>query len=410
MSILGINAKLSKKINRELVLKIIYNRRPISRADIATITGLTPASITKIIDEFLDIGLVYEIGRDKSSYGRKPVLIDINSDSFYIIGIYTARKSISGIITDLNADIQKKVVYEKPYLRDPDLSKVVMNLIEELLKASKISIDKILGIGMAVPGPINAKKGEIINEGLDEKPPYSWERVPLTESVSEKFGIPVFADNCSNTIALGESWFGNGMNYRNFVVLSFGEGVGGGLVLKSRLYRGEDDIVGEIGHTTIDVNGPRCECGNYGCLELFVKNKAIIEKYNSLVKKYPDSKLAKINIKKVEDIYNYKDKNDPIYNEIINHLANYLGIGAVNLVNILNPEAIIIGTNELEDIEMDTLIEKITEIVRNRAYSVVRNKVKVIPGKLKSNAQLIGSISLVLRDFFKLDSFKQQRI
>ena len=410
MFISGVNAKLSKKINRELVLKTIYNHRPISRADIAKITGLTPASITKIIDEFTGIDLVYEIGRDKSSYGRKPVLIDINSDSFYIIGIYIARKSISGIITNLNADIQESIKYRKAYLDSPDLCKKVIDLINELLKISKIDKRKILGIGMAVPGPINAKKGEIISKGLDEKPPYSWKRVPLTESVLKEFNLPVFTDNCSNVSAIGESWFGNGINYRNFVLLSFGEGVGGGLILGSRLYRGEDDIVGEIGHNTVNINGSKCECGNYGCLELFVKNKAVIEKYNKLVNKYPESGLAKMNVEKVEDIYNYKDKNDPIYNEIINHLANYLGTGVINLINILNPEAIIISTNELEDIEMDLLIEKITGMVRKRAYSIVRNKVKVLPGKLKSNVQLIGSISLVLRDFFKLDSFKQQRI
>lgn len=406
MDILGVNAKSSKKINRRLVLKTIYNHRPISRADIASITGLTPASITKIIDEFLDIDLVYEKGREKSNYGRKPIFIDINPDSYYIIGLHIARKSITGIVTNLNADILQKIVYDKTSLNDPDLSEKVNNLIEDLLKSSKVNKNKLIGIGVAIPGPINAKKGEIINRGKDEKPPYSWKRDPLTDSISEKFGIAVFADDNSNASAVGESWFGCGMDYKNFVLLSFGEGLGSGLVLNNMLYRGEDDIVGEIGHTTVDVNGSKCDCGNYGCLELYTKNKSIIELYNKLVKKYPDSELAKMDVKKVEDIYNFRDKNDPIYIEIINYLAEYLGICAVNIINILNPEAVIIGTNELEDIEMDELIRKITNIIRSRAYPVVRNKVKIIPSKLKSNVQLIGAISLVLGDFFDLQHFK----
>jgi len=406
MSIIGANAKLSKQINRELVLKIIYNRRPISRANIANITGLTPASISKIIDEFIDIGLVYEIRKDVSNYGRKPVLIDINSESYHIVGIYIARKSISGIITNLNADIKKKIIYEKSKLSDKKLLDNVNDLISKLLDSSKTDKNKILGIGMAVPGPINANKGEILNSEISEEPPYNWKKVPLTESVSKKFGLPVFADNCSNTSALGESWFGNGMNYKNFVLFSFGEGVGSGLILKNRLYRGEDDIIGEIGHTTIYADGPRCECGNYGCMELYVKNHTILKKYNELAKKYPNSKLAKSNIKKIEDIYNFSEESDPIYIEIIDHLTKYLGIGTVNLINTLNPEAVIIGTNEIGDIKMDAVINKIRKIVKNRAYSVVRDKVRIIPSKLGNNAQLVGSICLVLRDFFKLESYR----
>lgn len=405
MTILGLNAKAGKKVNRELVLKTIYNLRPISRADIADITGLTPASITKIVNEFLDIGIVQEINKGKTFSGRKPVLIDIDCSSYFIIGIYIARKSISGIITNLNADILKRVVYDKSLLESPDLPREVIKLINELLKTSGISKKKVLGIGMAVPGPINSKSGEVIYRNLSEGPPYVWVRVPLTEAVSDKFGIPVFADNDSNASAVGESWFGNGMEFKNFILINFGEALGGGLILKSRLYRGEDDIVGEIGHTTVDINGPKCDCGNYGCLELFTKNKTIIEKYMVLSKKYPESRLAKIRVKSVEDIYNFKDENDPVYKEILEYQASYLGTGIINMINILNPQAVIIVTNEISKIDLNPLIEKIRDFVRKRAFPVVREKVKIIPGKLGNDVQLVGSISLVLRDFFNLRDF-----
>jgi predicted NBD/HSP70 family sugar kinase len=400
--ILGSNSKLSKKINRELVLKTIYNNKPISRADIARITCLTPASITKIIDEFLKIGLVVEKGNDFSGIGRKPIMLDINKDKFYVIGLYVARKSISGIVTNLNAEIKLKIQDKKSYLNQKNLIDKVVELVNKLIENSKIDKSSILGIGMAVPGPINAKKGEIIDKGLKAEPPYNWKRLPLVEKVSEATGLPVFADNCSNVSAIGESWFGNGIKYNNFILISFGEGVGGGLVLKSRLYRGEDDIVGEIGHNTIDINGPQCECGNYGCLELYIKNSSIMDLYEKLILKYPESDLSKKKVKNVEDIYNFKNKDDLIYKEIIGHLTDYLGIGIVNFVNILNPEAIIISTNELEFIEMDAIINKLTEIVRNRAYPVIKNKVDIVPSKLKNNVQLIGAIGLVLRDFFEL--------
>ncbi|MCL4418078.1 MAG: ROK family transcriptional regulator [Actinobacteria bacterium] len=396
---------LKRNINREFVLKTIYNHRPISRTDIAKITGLTTAAITKIVNEFLEIGIVKETSKRKSFSGRKPVFIDINSDSYFIIGVYIARKSISGIITNLNADILKRVVYNKSLLENPNLLDEVIKLIDELLKTSGINKEKILGIGMAVPGPINSKNGEVIYRNLSEGPPYVWVRVPLTEAVLEKFGIPVFADNDSNASAVGESWFGNGMEFKNFILINFGEAVGGGLILKSRLYRGEDDIVGEIGHNTVDINGPKCECGNYGCLELFTKNEAIIEKYNILRKKYPDSELAKKQVTNVEGIYNFKDKNDPIYNEILDYLAKYLGTGIINMINTLNPQAVIIVTNEIDKIDINPLLNRIRDFVKKRAYPIVREKVKIIPGRLGNDVQLIGSISLVLRDFFNLRDF-----
>ena len=139
MDIPSVNAKLSKKINRSIVLKELYNTKPISRADIAKNTGLTPASITKIIEEFIEFGIVKELRKTKSSYGRKPVLIDINTDNLYIIGIYVARKSLSGIISNLKADILKKVI--KDYSDSLDYNNIcenVIDLIKELLKISKI--------------------------------------------------------------------------------------------------------------------------------------------------------------------------------------------------------------------------------------------------------------------------------
>ena len=230
MTSLGINARLSKKINRELVLKIIYNHKPISRSDIAKITVITPASITKIINKFMKNGLVYESDRVRTSHGRKPVLIDIKTSGLYIIGIYIARKSLSGIIADLNAEIKEKIIIEDFSLGDLNVVNKTIDLIQKLLKSFRVSTNKILGIGMAVPGPINAKRGEIINVELGEPIPYNWDRIFLKESIFKKLKIPVMTDNCANVSAMGESWFGNGTDFSNFVMISFGEGISGGLI------------------------------------------------------------------------------------------------------------------------------------------------------------------------------------
>lgn len=194
-----VNAKISKKINRYQVLKEIYYRKPVSCADLAKKTGLTSASITKIINEFIKLGIVKEVGRTKTIQGRKPVLIDIVPDSFYIVGIYIARKSMSGIITNMNADIITRISHKGDYLGKVGLSEKIIDLINELFKGSKVNKSNILGIGISVPGPINSKSGEVTSD----KPPYNWSGVSLKDNIFKEFNIPVFADNCSNVAALG---------------------------------------------------------------------------------------------------------------------------------------------------------------------------------------------------------------
>ena len=405
MKTVAFNSKLSKKINREIVLKMLYSYKPISRVDIAGKTGLTTASITKIVNEFIKIGLVKEINKVKSNQGRRPVLLDIDKDSYLIVGISISSNKMVGVLTNLGAEIKKKVVLNESFINNPKVSSLVISLIKKLITEPEIDKTKLLGVGLGVPGPINAKKGEIYDKQINEAPPFNWKKVSLVEDIYKEIRIPIFAENNENVAAIGEAWFGNGTAYKNMVFISFGAGVGGGIILKNRIYKGEDDIVGEIGHTTVESKGPKCECGNFGCLELYSKNENILSKYKELSLKYPSSKLAKLNTKRIEDIYNYKDLSDPLFNGIMDYQASYLGIAAINLINILNPEVIIIGTNDIEDINLDILVEKITKIIRKRAYPVVRNKIKIMPSKLKAEAGLVGSISLVLKEFFDLDEY-----
>lgn len=321
------------------------------------------------------------------------MLLDVNTEGFYIIGINLGMKTMSGVLLNLNTDIKKKIVFENGILgmlNEEDYTNKIIFIIEDLIRNSGIDINKILGIGMSVVGPINCKVDEA-NLLVVSKPYYNWSKVHLRENIYKKFKIPVYADNSIITSALAESWLGCGKNIDNFAVLSFGEGISAGFVLNDRLYRGNGEIVSEIGHTTIDLNGPECDCGNLGCLENFIKNDAIIKRFKEIQPHYPDSKLAKSNIYKTEDIYNYHDKNDPIYKNILNYLIEYLSIAAINLINILGPKMVIISTNELEDVEIDYITEEVKNIVQKRIYPIIRNKVEIIASKLKSNSQLIGA-------------------
>jgi predicted NBD/HSP70 family sugar kinase len=233
----------------------------------------------------------------------------------------------------------------------------------------------------------------------------------LRKIVEEELGINVFADNCANASALAESWFGAGRGIDNFVLLSFGAGVGAGVIIDGMLYRGEDDVVAEIGHTTVDMKGPQCVCGNYGCLELYSSSSVMEKRAKKRVKDARKGLLYESvggDPEKITAgvIFEAANKRDPIAQAVVEEEAQYLGVGVVNLVNIFSPEVVIIGTNDLPDLNLNPLISPIREMIKKRAFSVVSQKVQVVPSLLKSSVQLIGAITLVLQDFFNSDRFK----
>lgn len=405
----GLNTKKLKKLNRELVLKTIYNNKPISRDKISKILNLTPATITKIINEFEKMGLVYEKEMVKSGVGRSSILIDVKDTKHYILGIYLGNESIYGVLANMNIEIINKIEYPKKNWNHNNASKIVIDMIKELLYVSAINIDKIIGFGITAIGPITYESKKVIE--FLKKYPFTWED-SIADIISKKFNKNVYIDNSSNAIAIAENWFGYGKNYNNFAVFCFGgkgeqTGLGAGLILENILYQGSNNIVAEIGHITINNNGQKCWCGNFGCLNLFLNNYAMLKKYNELKKDFPECDLAKVNFdNNIEEIFNYRNEKDPIYNEFTNYVANYLAIAAINLFNILDLEAIIIDFNESQNVNLFPLIKKVETIVRARVFPNIRDKVKILDGKFKKDAELIGAASLVLNGMFNIENIK----
>ena len=403
----GRNAKLVKYHNRALVLKIIQQHETISRKEIALKTGLTQATITKITTELLNDEIIHEKGRGDlgNSFGRKPIPLAITKDRYHILTIHIGRYSITGAVCNLAGEILfREEVMENLLEKDDEiLIAEVIGLISSLIERSASKRGGILGIGISAPGTINAEKGILIGEysKMNRKkgtaPPFDWSTIHLGELLEEEFGIPVFADNCSNVSALAESWFGKGKGIANFVEYSVGVGIGAGVIIDGMLYRGEDDVVAEIGHITVDFDGPLCACGNRGCLELYAGFLHLLEEYKENGRKI--SKLEDI-VRDLGDLVTEAQSGDQRAMQLLGKEGRLLGIGAVSLANIFSPEYIFVSGNDIGNMQLDTIVREVRKSVEERAFSVISHKVKVESSGLGEDIHLYGGIALVLQDFF----------
>ena len=260
----SLKASSVKELNTKNILDIIRKHGPISRIEIAEITGLTPATITNITSELIDNKLIIEGEAGDSSGGRRPIMLKIRGDYYRVIGIYIGSKKIRIITADLMANIKLK--REIRY----DTDKVTVEYIKELLDKELVPIiskyklknKEIIGIGIGIHGIVDSDQGISVMA-----PNLGWKNVNIKKIIYDSYGIPVYIDNNTRTMGLGENWFGSGKNASSFFCLNVEYGVGGSFFINDKPVAGNSFGAGEIGHTTVDINGEICSCGNKGCLE-----------------------------------------------------------------------------------------------------------------------------------------------
>jgi glucokinase len=256
--------------------------------------------------------------------------------------------------------------------------------------------DQFIGVGIGSPGPLDRERGIVI-----VTPNLGWRNFPLRDRVSEAVGLPATLDNDANCATLGEWWIGAARGARNVVGMTIGTGIGGGLILDGRLYHGSSDVAGEIGHITIDSNGRHCKCGNYGCLEAYASGPAIAERAReelgdgerSLLVDMVDGQLDRIT---AETVYEASDRGDAIAREVVRDTARFLGAGVANLLNIFNPDVVVVAGGVTR--AGDALFEPLRAEVKRRAFKPAVDACRIVPGELPGTAGIVGAVA----------TFKQQ--
>ena len=299
-------------------------------------------------------------------------------------------KIIAAIISN-----QGRVIAREYYLtlaeEGPQLViKRTLSAIDRLLSSRGIDSSQLNSISIAAAGAIDFDKGLVT---LSVNLP-GWYDIPLRDLIKEKYRVNTFLINDASAAALGEHRFGAGKGVNNLIYLTVSTGIGGGIIINGKLYSGPCGSAGEIGHMTIDVNGPRCSCGNIGCLEMLASGTAVAREAIKRIRQGERSSLTEIVEGKIESITAEKVEvaaqgGDSLAVEVILKAANYLGVGLVNLVNIFNPEMIIVGGGMAK--MGNLLLDPAKQVVRERAFQLPAQAVRIVPAQLGDDAGVLGA-------------------
>lgn len=388
-----------KHLNKYIILDMIrFTPGGISRAEIARQTYLTRAAISSIVDDFILHQLVRETSQGLAKAGRKPILLELDPACGCVVGIDIGASHTSIVVADFSAHVLHEVEFPQDINLGPGvcLSEVDTRL-RQVLTHLKIDLGNVLAIGVGVPGPVVSEAGAV------SAPPImpGWDHFPIRDHLQELWGVSVALNNDAELGALGEWAYGAGRGSNHLAYIKVGTGVGSGLLLDGQVYRGATGCAGEIGHITIQENGPLCSCGSYGCLEALAGGRAIARKAREAVLSGKRTQLATIDpIEAISarDVAEAARLGDLVAQQIVTTAGGYLGIAIADLVNLFNPSLVVIGGGVAQI--GDLLLEPIRRVVRERslrpAAQTARITAAVLGRRSSSMGAIVQAISLAL--------------
>ena len=322
-----------RRENRAAVLWSLYLGQPRSRQELGAATGLSAASVTNVIRELIDEGIVIETGLAESDGGRPRAMLAMNPEYGYVIGVDIGETRTRVELFDLAMTERASAEYPLEAAAEHDVDVVVGQIVAGLaavLADSGIDSSAILGVGVGVPGIIE-RGPEVLVHGQT----YSWDAVPLRRLLRAHTDLPLRFDNGAKTMGQAELWFGAGRGAQNAVMVLIGSGVGASLISGGATYQGATSSAAEFGHITVAVGGRKCRCGASGCLEAYVGAAAILERHGRPMAAN-DQELA------LAELIDAADTAQGAA-AVLGEAARYLGAGIGTLVNLFNPERVIVG-------------------------------------------------------------------
>ena len=380
-----------KNVNKHTVLDLIrFSPNGISRVELSRRMGLTRAAVTAIVSDLLPTRIIREAGGINVRSGRPPVVLEIDPTRGFVVGIDFGASHLSILIADLGAHILEEAEIAID-IQDGPITCIDQadQLLHDLLKKVGRELKDILAIGVGVPGPIVSDAGMVL------APPImpGWDRFPIRDTLEKMWGCPVSLSNDSELGALGEWAAGAGRGEQNLAYIKIGTGIGAGLLLEGQIYHGITGSAGEIGHLTIEENGPLCACGNHGCLEAIAGGRAIALQAREAARNDKRTQLA--NIKPIESITarnvaSAARLGDLLSQQILSRAGTYVGIAIAGVVNMFNPGMVIIGGGVAQS--GDILLEPIRLAVQRRSLPAATRAVRITTAMLGRRSSSMGAI------------------
>ncbi len=379
-----------KDINKRLVLDTIKRKPNLSRYEIAKEVKLSPATVSTMVDLLIGENLVIETGMRDTIVGRKPQNLIYNPDSAYVIGGYVESEKLG--IAKMNLDgriIQIEEVNLTENVTSEYVLEEIVRLIQKLLNGNNQNNSHVLMIALAVPGMIDTEDGVAIFS-----PPFGWKDVHFKEILEERLNIPVYIDNDDRLAALGEKTFGVGKGVTNLIYVDVEGGIGSGIVLNGDIYRGTHNTAGEIGHSVVMEGGPKCNCGNYGCLEALADNHAIIRQVKERIKT-GECHLLKEDEITIERIIDAAQLGDKGCKEVLESAGRHLARVIANLINAFDPNVVVLtGTVFMLG---DYYFNYVKEAIMKDVFNVTVRNLRIEKSKLGAKAYMLGAGTFVLQ-------------
>jgi N-acetylglucosamine repressor len=379
-----------KALNRSIVLNTIKALGPIARAEVARRTGLSPATVTGLTADLIEEGLIFEKAAGDSSGGRPPILLALNPKGGYVVGIKLTETELIGAMTDLEATIIARETVDWNGHDFENAVKGIVELTRRLTAAAGIKKKQVIGLGIGLAGIIDARSGILRNS-----PYLNWNNLPVRELVQSRLRMPVYVDNDVNTLTLAEKWFGAGQEVSNFLTVTIGRGVGMGIVVNGQFYRGSTGGAGEFGHTLVDLEGPVCACGKRGCLEAYVGDPALVRFANQACR---EGKLSR-EVEKAEELVALAEAGETGARDVLEQAGFVLGHAVGSLINVLNPELIVLGGEGTRSGEW--LFKPMREAIAAQVVAGMSHDTQIRVEPWGDDAWARGAASLVLHKLFE---------
>ncbi len=392
------NAVYINRLNKINILGLIREFENISRADLVKKSGLSAPTVTRIVDSLINKEkLVVSLGMGNSKGGRPPVLLKFDGKRNYVIGIDLGATITRGVLSNLDGKFISEIEFPTRLTEGYEvILDDVADLINKLAESKpNINRKRVYGVGIAVAGLVDLNK-----KIVEYSPDFDWTQVDIIKALESKVDFPVIFDNVTRLMALGGMCFGKGQKRQNFICINVGYGIGSGIIVNGKLLTGSDGFAGEFGHITMDKDSDiQCSCKKYGCLEALASGKAIALTAQSRLARGQDSILkdmsggdySKVTAKMVADA---AKEGDEMALNVFTRAMEYIGLGISNLIEIFNPDLIVIGGGV--SLAGDLFFDNIRDVVQKNLMRPTARQIHILPVAFGTNAAIMGAFSLIL--------------
>ncbi len=394
------NTDLKRFRQQSFIIEHLYRNGQASNPELAKLTNMSSPTINKLIVELVDLGIVQELGQGVSIGGRRPNVYGINPNAKYIISIdIDCRMIRMGVFNLQNEAVSEIITYFDNVKNKKQVFKEIFKRLDALLASLNLDAKQYLGIGISLPGLIEAKTGETYSDLLIDG-------LSLEQAFTNRYKLPTFTENDSRVMAIGEQAFGAARNKENALCINICDGIGMGIIVNGKIYEGKSGFAGELGHINVVEDGQLCTCGKKGCLETVASGTALIQHAQRGISEGKESLIAEMVDGNLDDIHvstiiEALENGDVFAIDLISQAGEYLGKGIAGLIHIFNPETVIIGGKVAgaQHFLTDSIHQSLNKYTINR----IKQDTEIIVSSLEGKVKLLGAVAMVMNKLFELE-------